>query len=175
MGDGTHIAQLNLRPVIRSERNLPANGLREHAILVRGMEVSATSNLDVIPARIGRYRILTRVAAGGMGTVYLAKTKQADGSELQVALKVLHPHLAQEEEVARRFIDEGRVGSRIAHPNVVAVHDAGQADGTSYLALEYVHGDTLSALMRATVSMRKKVPVGIATSILLDLLAGLHA
>ncbi len=130
---------------------------------------------DVVPSRIGAFRILTRIASGGMGTVYLAETTREDGSSLQVALKVLHGHLAQEDDVARRFVDEGRVGARIAHPNVVAVHDAGQIDGVSYLALEYIHGATLSALVRASLALRKPVPVAIATSIFLDVLAGLHA
>ena len=127
------------------------------------------------PTQVGPYRIVTSVAAGGMGTVYLAKAPQPDGTELQIALKVLHPQHAQDEDVARRFVDEGRVGARIAHPNVVAVLDAGQVNGTSYLALEYVHGDTLSSLLRASVAEERMVPLPIVSSILLDLLAGLHA
>lgn len=133
------------------------------------------ANGDVIPTRIGSYRIHARIASGGMGTVYLATTIRPDGTELRVALKVLHGHLAQEDDVARRFVDEGRVGARIAHPNVVAVHDAGQVESTSFLALEYIHGATLSALLRGTLAAGRLIPIPIATSIFLDLLAGLHA
>jgi len=96
---------------------------------------------------LGRYRVLERIGAGGMGTVYLAQ----DGDGARVALKVIHPHLVEEPGFLRRIRAEGVLGRRIRHPNVVATLDADQVEvnGTTlfYLVTEYVEGQTLRSLL----------------------------
>ena len=88
----------------------------------------------------GRYRISGRIARGGMATVYEAMDLRLDRT---VAVKVMHPGLGDDEEFASRFVSEARSAARLSHPNVVAVYDQGNDDGTVFLAMEMVPGHTL--------------------------------
>lgn len=90
------------------------------------------------------YRIQRELGKGGMGMVYLA-VQESTG--LQVALKVLPPHLITP-VTARRFQREGRAMQAIKHPNIVRVHDVGARDGTHFIAMEYVKGAPLSRTLR---------------------------
>ena len=76
----------------------------------------------------GRYRIGARVARGGMASVYEATDLRLDRT---VAVKVMHPGLGDDDEFAARFVREARSAARLSHPNVVAVYDQGEEDGTS--------------------------------------------
>lgn len=96
------------------------------------------------PERIGRYRILRRVGAGGMGVVYEAEDQ--DGARL--ALKVLMPHAAEEEEGLLRFKREFRALRRLRHPNVVRVLDAGIDDDVPFIAMEFVVGKDVRRHLR---------------------------
>jgi eukaryotic-like serine/threonine-protein kinase len=92
----------------------------------------------------GRYRIESRIARGGMATVYLSKDIKLDRT---VAVKVMHAALAQDEDFVHRFIGEAKSAAALSHPNVVAVYDQG-ADGQHvFLAMEYVPGRTLRDLL----------------------------
>ena len=93
----------------------------------------------------GRYRIRSRIARGGMASVYEATDIRLDRT---VAVKVMHPGLGDDDEFAARFVREARAAARLSHPNVVAVYDQGQEDGTVYLAMECVVGHTLRDLIR---------------------------
>ena len=88
----------------------------------------------------GRYRISARIARGGMATVYEAVDQRLDRT---VAVKVMHPGLGDDDEFAARFVGEARSAARLSHPNVVAVYDQGNDDGTVFLAMELVQGHTL--------------------------------
>jgi serine/threonine-protein kinase len=93
----------------------------------------------------GRYRILDRLGAGGMGVVYqvehVAMGKIA-------ALKMLHPALVTDREVVRRFQREAQAVSLLTHPNTVQVFDAGESEGSLYMVMEYLRGENLAALLR---------------------------
>ncbi len=93
----------------------------------------------------GRYRVVRRHARGGMATVYEAHDDRLDRT---IALKVMHPSLAEDEEFVSRFIREARSAARLSHPNVVAVYDQGADQGHVYLAMEMVRGHTLRELIR---------------------------
>ena len=93
----------------------------------------------------GRYRVGARVAKGGMATVYTALDMRLDRV---VALKVMHDGLGDDAQFARRFVAEARAAARLSHPNVVAVFDQGDDDGTLFLAMEYVPGRTLRDVIR---------------------------
>src|SRR5262249_19842393 len=77
--------------------------------------------------------------SGGMATVYIGRAVSDLGLGQAVALKVLHPHLAEDEENVHRLIDEARIAGRIHHPNVVRLLDATIEDGSLYIVLESVH------------------------------------
>ena len=106
----------------------------------------------------GRYRVGGRHARGGMATVYEAHDDRLDRT---IALKVMHPGLAEDEEFVSRFIREARSAARLSHPNVVSVYDQGADQGHVYLAMEMVRGRTLRELIRekGNVSPREALEV----------------
>jgi len=87
-----------------------------------------------------RYQVTSLLARGGMATVYLATDLRLDRV---VALKVMHPHLANDPGFVARFQREARSAARLSHPHVVGVYDQGSSDGHVYLAMEYLPGRTL--------------------------------
>ncbi|HEX6625714.1 MAG TPA: protein kinase, partial [Pyrinomonadaceae bacterium] len=93
---------------------------------------------------IARYRVLSLVGAGGMGRVYLAEDT---GLGRRVALKLLPAHFTHDKEQVRRFRQEARAASALNHPNILTVHEVGEADGTEFIATEYVEGETLRACL----------------------------
>ena len=98
--------------------------------------------------QIGPYRVLEKIAAGGMGTVYLAAHERDHGFRKLVAIKQLHPHLEVGEEAKRRFAVEARIGASLAHPNIVSVLDLDtDPAGGLFFVMEYVHGCSLRAVM----------------------------
>src|ERR671928_489685 len=92
----------------------------------------------------GRYAVEARIARGGMATVYLALDRRL---EREVALKVMHPHLADDPQFTARFIREARAAARLPHPGVVAVFDQGEDHGLLYLAMEHLVGRTLREVL----------------------------
>jgi eukaryotic-like serine/threonine-protein kinase len=92
----------------------------------------------------GRYQIVARVAAGGMGEVYRAHDPVLDR---EVALKILHPSLADDTGFIDRFRREARSAAMLSHPNIVAVHDWGETQGTYFMIMEFVRGPNLRALL----------------------------
>src|SRR5688572_17638450 len=122
--------------------------------------------------KLGRYEIVGRIATGGMATVYLARLRGSGGFSREFALKVVHPHLADEPGFSQRFMREARLASRVRHHNIVATIDAGEAIGYSYLALELVDGLTLRQL---TLYRDHAFGAVEAAQVVADAARGLHA
>ncbi|MGH3447214.1 MAG: Stk1 family PASTA domain-containing Ser/Thr kinase [Nocardioidaceae bacterium] len=101
--------------------------------------VDKTATADPLVGQLldGRYRIVARIARGGMATVYEATDLRLDR---QTALKVLPETFGADEDFSQRFVREARAAARLAHPNVVAVYDQGEDNGMLFLAMEYVGG-----------------------------------
>ena len=91
--------------------------------------------------RLGPYEILSAIGAGGMGEVYRAKDTRLDRI---VAIKVLPPHLADSPELRERFEREARTIASLNHPHICTLHDIGHQDGTDFLVMEYLEGETLA-------------------------------
>lgn len=106
----------------------------------------------------GRYRVDSRIARGGMATVYLGADTRL---ERTVALKIAHPELATDADFVRRFIEEARSVARLSSPNVVAVYDQGSDGDILFLAMEYVPGRTLRGLLaeRGRLSPRESLDI----------------
>src|SRR5690349_19504922 len=104
------------------------------------------SNADRVGQLIsGRYRITSLVGEGGMGAVYLAEHAHM---RKRFALKLLHPKMAENEEVLARFRREAEAAAHVEHPNIVAATDFGQTeDGAFFLVLEYVDGTTVRSVL----------------------------
>jgi len=125
--------------------------------------------------QVGRYTLYDEVAAGGMATVYLARMRGEGGFSRMVAVKMLHAHYAQEASFRAMFLDEARLVSRIRHPNVVATLDVVQDAGELFLVMEYVHGESLSRLLRTMRERGEQAPIGVVLSVMIEVLEGLHA
>ncbi len=110
-----------------------------------------------------------------MATVFLARISGAGGFQRFVGIKRLHPHLARESEFIEMFLDEARLAARIHHPNVVPILEIGTSEQGYYIVMEYVEGDTLANLIARSVQGGRRVPVHVATRVVIDVLAGLHA
>jgi eukaryotic-like serine/threonine-protein kinase len=125
---------------------------------------------DVLVGRMldRRYHVRSRIAHGGMATVYLATDTRLDR---EVALKVMHAELARDADFVGRFIGEAKSVARLSHPNIVGVYDQGDDGQYLYLAMEYVPGRTLRALMRE----RGWLPWHEALAVIDPVLAGLAA
>jgi serine/threonine-protein kinase len=93
----------------------------------------------------GRYKILSRLGAGGMADVFLAEDQQLGR---KVALKLLHRRFAEDPDFVERFRREAQSAAGLQHPNVVSVYDRGAYDGTYYIAMEYLPGRSLKQLIR---------------------------
>src|SRR5580700_8610942 len=93
----------------------------------------------------GRYKVVSRLGAGGMADVYLAEDEQLGR---KVALKLLHRRFAEDPAFVERFRREAQAAAGLQHQNVVNVYDRGEYDGTYYIAMEYVPGRTLKQLIR---------------------------
>src|SRR6266705_394591 len=90
--------------------------------------------------KLGPYEIQSPLGAGGMGEVYRALDTRLDRT---VAVKILPEHLSQNPEARQRFEREARAISSLNHPNICILHDVGRQDGTEYLVMEYLEGETL--------------------------------
>jgi serine/threonine protein kinase/DNA-binding winged helix-turn-helix (wHTH) protein/pimeloyl-ACP methyl ester carboxylesterase len=102
--------------------------------------------------KLGRYEILSLLGAGGMGEVYLARDTHLDR---KVALKLLSEKYTENTDWLRRFIREAKAASALNHPNIITIHEVGEAGGIHYIATEYIEGKTLRQQM---ISGRMKIP-----------------
>lgn len=113
-----------------------------------------------------RYLIERRVARGGMATVYQALDQRL---ERPVAIKIMHPHLAEDADFTRRFIQEARQAARLAHPNIVNVFDQGQEGALTFIVMEYLPGITLRELLNDFGALTSAQTLDIVQAVLLGL------
>jgi serine/threonine-protein kinase len=106
------------------------------------------------PVQFGKYILLSRIALGGMGELYLAQLRAAGGFEKLVVIKRILPHLTDQREFVQMFVEEARTAARISHPNVCQIYELGRIEGRYYMALEYLEGIPLARVMVG----RKRAP-----------------
>src|SRR5512132_2188871 len=95
--------------------------------------------------RLGNYHIVSELGAGGMGEVYLAEDIRL---RRKVALKVLPRATAADERAQKRLIREAQAAATLDHPNICTVYEVGEADGQTFIAMQYVDGETLAARLK---------------------------
>lgn len=110
-----------------------------------------------------RYLIERKVARGGMATVYQAMDQRL---ERPVAIKIMHPHLAEDGDFTKRFIQEARQAARLAHPNIVNVFDQGQEGSITFIVMEYLPGITLRELLNDFGALTPAQTVDIVRAVL---------
>ena len=123
--------------------------------------VAEDQTRPIIGQRIGRYKILSLLGAGGMGEVYLAQDKRLGR---KVALKLLKQSLIQDAERVRRFEQEARSASALNHPNILTIHEISEADELQFIATEFVEGQTLRQRLK-DARMTVQEAIGVATQV----------
>ena len=121
----------------------------------------------------GKYELLRKIASGGMGQVFLAR-EHGTGFERLVVLKLILPHLAEDDEFLSMFLDEAGLVARLTHPNLITILDLTEIEGRHCLAMEYVQGDDVRRLDKTSRAQGKTLPVGLILRIIADAAAGLH-
>ena len=124
---------------------------------------------------VGRYETVATLATGGMAEILLGRLVGPSGFERPVVIKRILRHLARQQAFVKMFLDDARIIATIRHPNVVHVQELGQQDGELYLVMEYLEGETLSALVRRLVARGEALDFGLAAHILAEACAGLNA
>jgi serine/threonine protein kinase/Tol biopolymer transport system component len=116
--------------------------------------------------KLGPYEIVSKIGAGGMGEVYKARDSRLDR---EVAIKVLPAHLADRPDVRERFEREARAIASLNHPHICTLYDIGRQDGTDYLVMEYLEGETLAArLAKGPLPVEQTLQYAIEISDALD-------
>ncbi len=120
-----------------------------------------------------RYRLLRRLAVGGMAEIFLATLVGEAGFERPVILKKILPNLAGDPDFVRRLVDEGLLAARLNHPNIVQILDLGKLGPDFFIAMEYVEGPDLRDVLQRAKSRGFQIPVPIGTHLLWQVARGL--
>jgi serine/threonine protein kinase len=137
-----------------------SNFLNTPAFVVAAEALAGEESQSFIGKRLGRFKILSLLGAGGMGEVYLAEDAQLGR---RVALKLLPPEFTSHTDRLRRFEREARAASALNHPNIITIHDIGETEGIHFIATEYIEGE----MLRRRIA-RGRVPLGEAVEIALQ-------
>ncbi|MCB9638324.1 MAG: protein kinase [Myxococcales bacterium] len=125
------------------------------------------------PTVYGRYILLNKIAVGGMAEVFRAKSFGAEGFEKLIAIKRLYPHLTENLSFVRMFIDEAKLAATLNHVNTVPISDFGLQDDLYFIAMEYVRGCDLAALLHRCREYQQHIPLGLAVWVLIEICNGL--
>ena len=121
----------------------------------------------------GQYNLLERIAAGGMGEVYLARITRGDAFQKIVAVKKILPELTENREFMRQFENEARFAARLNHANIVSVYDFGTIGNETFLAMEYVDGVDLATLIDTLALEKRRIALPEGLNIISGLARGL--
>ncbi len=123
-----------------------------------------------VETTISHYRIISKLGAGGMGEVYLAEDTQLDR---KVAVKFLPPESVADEHAKKRLAREAKAAAKLDHPNICSIHEVGEADGHSFIVMQYVEGETLaSRIHRKPTELKESLDIAVQVT---DALAEAHS
>ena len=129
--------------------------------------------------RLGKYRLVHRIAVGGMGEIYYGKVVGVEGFEKEVAIKKMLAHLSADRAFIDMMIKEAKLTVKMVHPNIVGVYDLAKEGNEYYIAMEYVPGVTIASILENTIRNaqaqdgKPRLPVEVAVHIVLNILKGL--
>jgi eukaryotic-like serine/threonine-protein kinase len=128
---------------------------------------------DLVGQRVGRYTVLSHLASGGMAELYIARQEAVGGFEKQVVLKILQPRYAKNPRVVQMFLDEARLAAKLNHPAIVHVYDVADEAGLKYIAMEYIHGETIADIVKRGLAVDRYLPLEHAIHVVSQTAAGL--
>ncbi|MEZ4362057.1 MAG: serine/threonine-protein kinase [Kofleriaceae bacterium] len=123
--------------------------------------------------QFGPYRLVRQVAVGGMAEIHLAKTKGIAGFEKYVALKMIHPNFAEDEQFIEMLVDEAKIAVQLTHHNIAQTFDLGRVGDTYYISMEYVDGADLYKMLRRSSEQDVEFPLDICAFIAKEVALGL--
>ncbi|HEY5923539.1 MAG TPA: serine/threonine-protein kinase [Kofleriaceae bacterium] len=127
-----------------------------------------------LPSRLGKYELLLPLAAGGMARIYIGRSTGIGSFERHVVLKMITPERANDLTAVNMFLDEARLAASLNHQNVAQVFEVGEDAGIHYLAMEYVHGQDLRAVLAKAGSQGTRIPLELALTVVAGAAAGLN-
>src|SRR5262252_7337709 len=126
-----------------------------------------------LPISYGRYRLTSRIGAGGMAEVYRALVKGPEGWQRELVVKRILPQLSGNAEFTRMFIREAKISAVLTHPNIVQLYEFGEAEGTYFIAMEHVQGVTLRQALVKLRGVQRAMPFMVAADIARQVCTGL--
>ena len=128
---------------------------------------------DEFPQEFGRYQLTDLLALGGMAELFLAHSKGAHGFEKKLVIKRILPHLARDPHFTQMFIAEAKLTARLSHPKIAQTYELGQIESQLYIAMEYVDGLDLLAILRECAHRHARLPMDVSVHILNEVLDAL--
>jgi len=132
------------------------------------------SPAEFIGKRVGRYTVLSHLASGGMAELFIARQEAVGGFEKDLVLKMLQERYATNPRVLQMFLDEARLAAKLNHQNIVHMYDVDKVDGIHYIAMEYIHGETITDIVRKSIADGGFLPLEHAVQVVADTAAGLE-
>jgi len=130
----------------------------------------------VAERQFGPYRLVRQIAVGGMAEIHLAKTKGIAGFEKYVALKMIHPNFAEDEQFIQMLVDEAKIAVQLTHGNIAQTFDLGRVGETYYITMEYVDGADLYKMLRRASEQDIEMPLDVCAFIAKEITSALdHA
>lgn len=124
-------------------------------------------------ARFGKYRLVDRIAVGGMAEIFLAQQMEGEGLERPVVIKRIRPHLSKHATFVKMFLNEARLAAQLNHPNIVQIHDLGKIGESYFIAMEYIFGRDMRRVIPKAEQLGIPFPLVYALRIASDVCAGL--
>ncbi len=123
--------------------------------------------------QFGPYRLVRQVAVGGMAEIHLAKARGIAGFEKYVALKMIHPNFAEDEQFIEMLVDEAKIAVQLTHHNIAQTFDLGRVGDTYYISMEYVDGADLYKVLRRASEQDIEFPLDVCAFIAKEVVSGL--
>ena len=127
-----------------------------------------------IPSNFGKYEIITHLASGGMADIFLCRARGIQGFEKLAIIKRVRQDRAFDKKMVDLFLDEARLAASLQHPNIVQVFEFGIVDGSYFLAMQYVHGEDVHALIKRMRESGATLPLPEVLAIVVGVCQGLH-
>lgn len=157
-------------PAVQSDPTDQHAGVQDQTIRIVEVGLSRFGTFD----RLGKYVMLKRLAAGGMGEIHLGGRLSEDGLEEFVAIKKLLAELTDDKSLITMFRDEARVVSQLVHPNIVQFRDFIVERSQYYMVMEYIPGRNMRDMVRAVKKKRRALPIDISLHVIAQVCEGLH-
>jgi serine/threonine protein kinase len=126
-----------------------------------------------VGSQVGRYTVVRHLASGGMAELFIAKQEAMGGFEKPVVLKLLQPRYAENPRVVSMFLDEARLAAKLNHPSIVHLYDVAEDGGLKYIAMEYIHGETIADIVKRGLAVNNYLPLEHAVHVVRQSAAGL--